>query len=360
MVKLTLDFIARRTSGYTKKKREESMRHYLRRLTHLYLEDKNIDDIGDNLSSCPHLIVLYLYDNQLTRIPDLSLNTNLTHLYLQNNKIRKMENLASLEKLTKLYIGGNAIAVVEGLQNLVQLQELHIENQKLPAGEKLLFDPRSINAISGTLSVLNVSGNRLTSLGDLQSLRQLTQLLANDNQLSDMKEMAELLSSWRRITRIDLLNNPLCHKTKYPDRIIVLAPLLEIFDGKEVTDTRKQFLKNWQANKDAVKQRMLVQQSASYLNMADVQSRGDAQFTPFQQPLPRSAYVMPALPHQQYRKILSTKTRSHAADGRSEARDSMTESRYLNTYNTYYHDTRPATKAYPTISLLNMDSQLQQ
>lgn len=45
MVKLTIDLIARGTSGYTKKKRDESMSQYLRRLTHLYLEDRNIDEV---------------------------------------------------------------------------------------------------------------------------------------------------------------------------------------------------------------------------------------------------------------------------------------------------------------------------
>lgn len=45
MVKLTIDLIARGTSGYTKKKRDESIQQYLRRLTHLYLEDKCIDEV---------------------------------------------------------------------------------------------------------------------------------------------------------------------------------------------------------------------------------------------------------------------------------------------------------------------------
>lgn len=48
MVKLTLDLIARGTSGYTKKKRDESMQHYLKRLTHLYLEDRCIDEVVIN------------------------------------------------------------------------------------------------------------------------------------------------------------------------------------------------------------------------------------------------------------------------------------------------------------------------
>lgn len=45
MVRITADLIARCTSGYNKKKREESVDHFLKRLTHLYLEDKNIDEV---------------------------------------------------------------------------------------------------------------------------------------------------------------------------------------------------------------------------------------------------------------------------------------------------------------------------
>lgn len=45
MVRLNIDMIARGTSGYTKKKREESMNQYLKRLTHLYLENRSIDEI---------------------------------------------------------------------------------------------------------------------------------------------------------------------------------------------------------------------------------------------------------------------------------------------------------------------------
>ena len=46
------------------------------------------------------------------------------------------------------YLGGNCITVIEGLEKLQQLQELHVENQILPPGEKLLFDPRSLKAIA--------------------------------------------------------------------------------------------------------------------------------------------------------------------------------------------------------------------
>ena len=46
------------------------------------------------------------------------------------------------------YLSGNAITVVEGLTGLTNLIELHIANQRLPEGEKLLFDPRSLQVIA--------------------------------------------------------------------------------------------------------------------------------------------------------------------------------------------------------------------
>ena len=38
--------------------------------------------------------------------------------------------------------------VVEGLEHCPELTELHIASQRLPEGEKLLFDPRTLKAIA--------------------------------------------------------------------------------------------------------------------------------------------------------------------------------------------------------------------
>ena len=46
------------------------------------------------------------------------------------------------------YLGQNQIMVVEGLERNKNLTELHIEYQELPEGEKLLFDPRTIESLS--------------------------------------------------------------------------------------------------------------------------------------------------------------------------------------------------------------------
>ena len=80
--------------------------------------------------------------------------------------------------------------------------------------------------LQGSLKVLNVSGNNLDSISDLECLNQLTHFLAIDNQLNDMKELACVLSLWYNLSRLDLMGNPLCHKAKYRDRVIVMGKKL--------------------------------------------------------------------------------------------------------------------------------------
>lgn len=50
------------------------------------------------------------------------------------------------------YLGGNEISVIEGLDKLDSLKELHVDNQKLPVGERLLFDPRTLASLSVSIS----------------------------------------------------------------------------------------------------------------------------------------------------------------------------------------------------------------
>ncbi|XP_035666629.1 protein phosphatase 1 regulatory subunit 42-like isoform X4 [Branchiostoma floridae] len=300
MVRLTIDLIAR-VNTHTKRKRDEPLSQYLRRLTHLYFQERHIDEI-DDLSLCKNLSVLYLYDNRIARIQNLHFASNLTHLYLQNNLINKIENLSLLRRLEKLYLGSNEITVVEGLDKLENLKELHIENQRLPPGEKLLFDPRSIQALSATLCVLNVSGNNLEDLQDFRCLGQLNQFMAADNQLEDMKELAQVLTGWVQLWRLELVGNPLCRKAKYRDRVIVMSASLEVLDGKEINETARKFLLSWKANKEARRRQR-----------EDRKKNGDADGTrrelpPLQLPhAPLRNYIMPGLPgaRKQFEAILA-------------------------------------------------------
>ncbi|XP_031802176.1 protein phosphatase 1 regulatory subunit 42 isoform X6 [Sarcophilus harrisii] len=228
MVRLTLDLVAK--SANQKNRKEENITQYLKKITHLNFSNRNIDII-DDLSLCKNLSVLYLYDNNIGQIDNLSFATNLTHLYLQNNCISCIENLSSLKKLEKLYLGGNYIAVVESLEGLGELRELHVESQKLPLGEKLLFDPRTLQSLANSLSVLNISNNNIDEIKDLETLENLTQLIAVDNQLLHVKDLELLLNRLPKLWKMDLNGNPVCLKPKYRDRLIVMSNSLGDFES---------------------------------------------------------------------------------------------------------------------------------
>ncbi|CAF0748920.1 unnamed protein product [Adineta ricciae] len=254
MVKLTAELIAKQTPGHNKRRADESVEHYLARLTHLPFQDRNIDSI-ESIPPCRLLTVIYLYDNALTKIENLNFAENLTHLYLQNNRLQKLENLDCCAKLQKLYLGGNQIQVLEGLDKNLQIKEIYIENQRLPEGEKLVFEPRTLHCLSQGLEILNVSGNNLDSLTELSCLDKLQELSASNNRLENLRELVELLSIWPRLKRLDTNRNPLCSKGRYRERLIVASTTLEMLDGKQITDNSRQFLTSWKASREAVQTR---------------------------------------------------------------------------------------------------------
>ncbi|XP_031222699.1 protein phosphatase 1 regulatory subunit 42 isoform X1 [Mastomys coucha] len=250
MVRLTVDLIAKTSN--LKPRKEETLAQCLKKITHINFSDRNIDSI-DDLSLCKNLSVLYLYDNRISQVTNLNYTTNLTHLYLQNNCISCIENLSSLKKLEKLYLGGNYIAVVEGLEGLEELRELHVESQRLPLGEKLLFDPRTLRSLAKSLSILNISNNNIDDIKDLEMLENLNHLIAVDNQLMHVKDLELLLKKLMKLWKMDLNGNPVCLKPKYRDKLILMSKSLEFLDGKEIKDLERQFLMNWKASKDAKK-----------------------------------------------------------------------------------------------------------
>ncbi|CAF1125586.1 unnamed protein product [Rotaria sordida] len=250
MVKLTADVIAKQTPGHNKRRADESVEHYLSRLTHLPFQNRGIDSI-DSIPPCRLLTVIYLYDNILNKIENLNFAENLTHLYLQNNRLQKLENLDYCPKLQKLYLGGNQIQVLEGLDKCMQLKEIYIENQRLPEGEKLVFEPRTLQCLSHVLEVLNVSGNNLDSLVELSCLQKLEELTASNNNLENLRELIQLLSIWSHLKRLDTSRNPMCTKARYRERLIVVSTTLEMLDGKQITDNSRQFLMSWKASREA-------------------------------------------------------------------------------------------------------------
>jgi len=222
----------------------------LKRLTHVNLSDKKLDRI-EGLEECINLVCLYLYENKISRIERLDFALNLTHLYIQDNNINVMENLAPLRNLRKLFIGGNAIQVIQGLETCNQLQELHVQGQRLPANQPLVFDPASIDAIADSLFVLNTQKNNLTDATQFAVLHQLEKLDLSLNHITQFEQVGSIFQdgACMNMTVLEVKGNPVDKQHKFRDYVVLMSPSLNILNGREITQTERQFLVNREAAK---------------------------------------------------------------------------------------------------------------
>ena len=72
------------------------------------------------------------------------------------------------------------------------LQELHLENQNLPKGHALVFEPDSLESLRYTLRVLNISGNNILNIDGILSTCHATlhKLDASNNSIKSLDTSA--------------------------------------------------------------------------------------------------------------------------------------------------------------------------
>ena len=237
--RLTPEYLAKHTNRWNRR-RGEATSEYLKRVSHLFLSEQSISDLG-GLEVCKTLAVLYLYDNSIRKIHNLEFARSLTHLYLQNNLISTLEGLSSLTSLAKLFLGGNLITVMEGMEKMTSLRELHLNNQKLEPGEKMLFDPSSLSAISPTLHILNISNNHIDTIQEITQLLNLETLYCSNNKVADLLELVNSLSRMTLLSHLDLRNNPVCNRQHYRENTITHSSLRHL-DGRDIPDNTRKFL----------------------------------------------------------------------------------------------------------------------
>ena len=193
MVKLTVDLLSRSLSNHTKRHSNESVEHYLNRLTHIYCQEKSIDEIV-----CTRLYIskyavqrriLTFFFRETFRVADICRSftftitcsqkclTSLLHAtwltcisrrtesneWRTSSFFKNWRNCGFLSNVWRRkvrvwpfrYVGSNEITVVEGIQALKSLRELHVENQCLPPDTELVFDPRCLRALSVCYSNFN-------------------------------------------------------------------------------------------------------------------------------------------------------------------------------------------------------------
>ena len=167
--------------------------------------------------------MLYLYENQIDEIKNLSFSNILSYVYLQSNNITEIPPL-NLPNLKKLYLDENEIKLVSGLQDCSMLEELHIAKQRLPTFTPLEFQFETLTRLVRTLQVIDVSGNGITILSQFQILTNLKKMLCQDNNVINLGEVENLILSLPRLEEANFYGNPCCKQAKYRDIAIGASP----------------------------------------------------------------------------------------------------------------------------------------
>lgn len=161
------------------------------------LDAKYLDIVSlEGIQYAKNLNMLYLTDNQLEDIYQLSELTNLKYLFLNYNKIK---SLAPLEKLTKLYLlslGSNEITDLSPLKNLTYLNHLDVDRNPIK-------DISCIKDFKTNLSVLSLYSCKIEDISSLAVLKNLTSLSLGYNNIKDITS----LSSLTNLEDVDLSDN---------------------------------------------------------------------------------------------------------------------------------------------------------
>jgi len=224
---------------------ERKQSSLIKKATHLYLQSRSIHKISPSINKLVNLKVIYLYDNRLTTVNALAHASNLTHVYLQGNNISSTSGLSKLKKLEKLYLANNKIEVLEDLccsDGEGSLQELHIENQELPAGMPLVFEPEALESLRFTIRVINISGNNIQTVDNILQTcyKTLHKLDASDNRIKELNvntdEGTELRFPY--LQKVIFKNNPIQKKNgtkKYRQGLVTKFESLKELDGNEIS-----------------------------------------------------------------------------------------------------------------------------
>ncbi|KXJ72888.1 hypothetical protein RP20_CCG017042 [Aedes albopictus] len=250
-------------------KHKKSAKKASTNLTHIYLNDKSITQIN-NIYPTKRILVLYLHNNQISRIEKLGAFTHLTHLYLQWNNLRKIENLDGLKNLKQLYLGYNKIAKLENLGNLKKLEQIHIERQLLDGTQRFDFDEDCMKALANHLKVLNIKKLRLTHMAALEPLWKLEVLLASENNFKSTEDITPVISALYSLRVLDLQGCVAQKDVHYREKVTAAAGhKLLLLDGKMISQSTRNFIKNFQNIKQEKQRRVLAASGEEKAKTAD-------------------------------------------------------------------------------------------
>ncbi|XP_070374951.1 centriolin isoform X4 [Equus asinus] len=150
-------------------------------------------------------------DNLALYIENLEKCVKLEVLNLSYNVIEKIEKVDKLLKLRELNLSYNKICKIEGIENMYNLQKLNL------AGNEIEHIPVWLGKKLKCLRVLNLKGNRISSLQDVSKLKPLQDL-----------------------TSLILVENPVVTLPHYLQFTIFHLRSLESLEGQPVTTQDRQ------------------------------------------------------------------------------------------------------------------------
>ncbi|KZV42675.1 protein phosphatases pp1 regulatory subunit [Dorcoceras hygrometricum] len=221
-----------------------STSHSLSGLQEIVLRDNQLKRIPD-VSIFKMLLVFDVSFNEISMLNGLSkVSSTLKELYVSKNEVTKMDEIEHLHQLQILELGSNKLRVMENLQNFSTLQELWLGRNRIRAInlcgltciKKLSLQSNRLTSITGleecvaleelylshngisemeglstlsNLRVLDLSSNKLTEINDIENLTKLEDLWLNDNQITSLDNIALAVGEAKEnLTTIYLERNP--------------------------------------------------------------------------------------------------------------------------------------------------------
>ena len=200
----------------------------------LGLYENNISSL-EPISKMSNLKILSIYSNNISDVSPLASNLNLETIILSNNNITDFSALSSLPKLRSLNLNSNPIQNFSGMLQMPYLKNIYLSNLEtcdlsyVYGLENLWF----FDAINSNLSDiselhtlinlygLHVDNNQIDDLSPISGMYRLLTLFAPNNEISDIS----VLTNLRIIHNLDLRSNLISD-------ISVLAELEELDDVK--------------------------------------------------------------------------------------------------------------------------------
>ncbi|EPR10548.1 Ig-like domain-containing protein [Ruminiclostridium papyrosolvens] len=162
-----------------------------------FLNAKYLDIASlEGIQYAKNLTMLYLTDNQLEDISQLSELTNLQYLFLNYNKIKSLVPLEKLSKLYMLSLESNQITDLSPLKDLTNLNNLGVDRNPLK-------DISCIKDFKTNLCSLNMYSCKIEDISSLSVLKNLSTLRLGYNNIKDITS----LSSLTNLEDVDLSDN---------------------------------------------------------------------------------------------------------------------------------------------------------